>query len=235
MNGQLHVITAKYIDFNTRINNFLHDFRVINSTKCDKGKYFDDDTTDYMVNLDKTNECNSTTNKSYNSSGKYGTVVAMDETNRYRDQLRILHNGKQRKNFSQLYDVDAYDSIQFKYSLDQSLRKRDFVNRVNIDVINSHRLDVSVHELQSLTQLKFNNIFVNICKFNNIITTRIKWQNGIVSSVEFIILFDEPINHICLKKFSGQSMSELSIRFVSYEKLLHLKYFRFSKDKQKSK
>lgn len=154
------------------------------------------------------------------------------QSDQYHGQLRTIYNAKQGEDFSQIFNENAYNSIIFNYSLDKSLRKRDFVGRVTIDVNNPFELDVSIDELRTLVQLKFNNIFVNICKYNNVVMKNIKLHNGILSSVKFIVVFDEPVNHICLKKFVSQSLSKLSICFVDFEKLRFLKFFRFSKDHQ---
>lgn len=218
MNGQLHVISAKYIDFNLRINKFLCDFKstnkINNSTECDK--YVDMDTIPFATN-DNENVINASS-------------INANQTNHERPQLNSLYYGKPYRNFGDCFDIDKYNSISFKYSLDRSMRKRDFVDRVSIDISDVSKLNISVNELKSLVQLKFNNIFSDICKFNCIITKNVKFQRNIVSGVKFIVIFDKPVNHICLKKFISQSHSELSINFIDYEKLSYLKFFRFSKN-----
>lgn len=216
MNTQIHVITAKYIDFNVRINKFLHDFRASNK-EINNDKYVDEEAIGFAA----------TSNKNVNNLATESVISNGSINNQQR--LRNAYYGKPCENFTEIFDGMAYDSLIFKYTLDSLIRKRDYINRVNIDISNERGLNISINEFKVLVQLKFNNIFLNVCNFNNISTNVVSFCDGVISTIRFVIIFDKPVSHFCLKNAISKKFGQLSINLIDYEKILFLSLFRISK------
>lgn len=140
-------------------------------------------------------------------------------------ELRAAYETKPVENFSKFFDCDAYESLSIKFSIKRSLRKRDYVRNINVEIINNYNLDISIDELKSLVQLKFNNIFVNICKFENIVVKNYRMHNGIITKLNFNVNFVHPVNQYCLKQFVSKPLSELSINFIDLDRVMNFGLF----------
>lgn len=105
MNQQMHVLSAKFIDFNVRVNNFVFDFNVKTSDKFKINEVIDRDARKFFVK-EKTSKNNTVTTESFSSSSS--SVDACTKNQRNGQKSHISHTRKQDNRFSHTIDAIAY-------------------------------------------------------------------------------------------------------------------------------
>lgn len=217
MNRQLHVITAKYIQFNTRINTFLADFRNSNSHSIADRPF----NTEHYVDGDAVNFMGDTLTNGHNNSIQI-------QHNNVSNHYTTNRSNVPTQNSHKCPNYDVYDGLSFGYNIERSIRTMDYINRITIVINNRGQTDFSINELKSIIKIKFNSIFINICKYNNIFVNNISMQGGTVSTARFVVYFDQPVNHICIGKFISQTTSKVLANGINERELSFLMPFRLS-------
>lgn len=162
-----------------------------------------------------------------NVNDTYGNETNSNPMEYHREELRKAYNMQPYQNFARYFDSDAYETLLIKLSLDRPIGKTDYINHIEVKVFNNDGLDISVDEVISLILIKFNNVFVDICKFEDIIPKEKHMNNGIITKIDFYVAFLQPVNHICLLEFKTKPLVELSINSIEFENLMNFGLLRF--------
>lgn len=88
---------------------------------------------------------------------------------------------------------NSYDSLDFKcYSIYTD--KREYNELIKVSVSNPDKISVTCDELKALIQLKFNNLFLNICNFEEIHVNNVEIDGNQESRMDFLVRMDKPLS-----------------------------------------
>lgn len=136
MNGQMHILSSKFIDFNAKICNFLYDYNQKNNNQINIKDFIDDDTLSFM---EKDIRDNVNTFAFHNKA-----------TNRFMSKFNMFgysNNIKVRLDFTTVYNLDKLIP-ELKKKFERCIGKGSIKNisikhfRANENVIN--RIDVII-------------------------------------------------------------------------------------------
>lgn len=183
MNRQIHVLSAKYVQFNDIIKNLLLDLNRAMSTKIQQDNVVDIDAVPFMVSQAA---CCTTNNENVLNANLHDDVVADDPSSFIEIRTNIDANNK-----SAGWDAstDRFGKIYNKFGYSKLIRVRiENANIVDIGLFTEQLKSRFIHTIGSKT-------------VDKVTVTRYTKANTIVNSMDVIVSFSVPIGYQYLSTF----------------------------------
>lgn len=138
--------------------------------------------------------------------------------------MESVYNSGTHCGFSRFFNSSIYDSLDFNLPSKGSGHKLDFIKQINVEITNKKKFNMSINEFKVLIQIKFNNVFPDICNIKNIHLLGLVCDGGSIHKIRFVVSLNQSISQYYMGNILSNTTSNLSIGFVPFENLCFLSH-----------
>lgn len=179
MNNQLHILSAKYINFNSKINNFMHDFKMKKNTISNDSNIIDEDAMNFIAHNHSSNF-----NNQNHQSKQNGIIKQTNEPVNISSENIFISDEKQNQ---------SIHGVSNKLNYTQCIK----VTMKNTNIFDLHSISHEVYRYFNST------LGMNIVKTVNI--NKFSMSNNTIDSISVYVSFNDPLSYDFLQKFKFPS------------------------------